>query len=111
MNKGELIDKIADKADLKKAEAAAALDATMETIKDALKEGDKVSLVGFCSISTTYRAARKGVNPSTGAKVDISDKVSVKFKAGKQLADTVNNDKLKKELKKAYDAKKKKKKK
>ncbi len=100
MNKSELVDKIAEKAGLKKAEATAALDATMEAIKDALKEGEKVSLVGFCTLSTGYRAARTGVNPSTGKKVQISDKVTVKFKAGKVLAETVNTDKLKKKLKK-----------
>ncbi len=86
MNKGELIDKIAEKAGLKKAEATAALDATLEAIKDSLKEGNKVTLVGFCTLDTAYRAARTGVNPSTGKKVAISDKVTVKFKAGKILS-------------------------
>ncbi len=101
MNKGELVDQIAERAGLKKADATAALDATIEAIKDALSGGDKVSLVGFCTLSTSYRAARTGVNPSTGKKVPISDKVNVKFKAGKILAESVNTDKLKKQLKPA----------
>ena len=99
MNKGDLIDKIAERAGLKKAEASAALDATLDAIKDALKEGEKVTLVGFCTLSTSYSAARKGVNPRNKQPVMISDKVKVKFKAGKILADTVNTDKLKKKLK------------
>lgn len=100
MNKGELIDKIAEKAGLKKAEATAALDATLDSIKDALKVGDKVTLVGFCTLDTSYRAPRKGVNPSTGKPVDIPEKVAVKFKPGKQLTDSVNNKELCKKLKK-----------
>jgi DNA-binding protein HU-beta len=100
MNKSELIDKIAEKADLKKAEAGAALDATLDAIKEALTEGEKVTLVGFCTFDTAYRAARTGVNPSTGKKVEISDKVTVKFKAGKVLSDSVNTDTLKAKLKK-----------
>ncbi|BDS12954.1 HU family DNA-binding protein [Aureispira anguillae] len=99
MNKGDLIDKIAEKAGLKKADAAAALDATLESIKDALKDGDKVTLVGFCTLNTSYRAARKGVNPSTNKPVQIPEKVTVKFKAGKLLSDSVNTSALKKALK------------
>ena len=99
MNKGELIDKIADRAGLKKAEASAALDATLDAIKDALKVGEKVTLVGFCTLTTSYRAAKKGVNPSTGKPIQIKDKVTVKFKAGKILSETVNTEKLKKQLK------------
>ncbi len=100
MNKGELIDKIAEKAGLKKADATAALDATLESIKESLQSGDKVTLVGFCTLGTAYRAARTGVNPSTGKKVQIADKVTVKFKAGKVLSDSVNTADLKKKLKK-----------
>jgi DNA-binding protein HU-beta len=99
MNKGDLIDKIAQNAGLKKADAAAALDATLDAIQDALKEGEKVTLVGFCTLGTSYRAARTGVNPSTGKPVPINEKVTVKFKAGKLLADSVNSEKLRKALK------------
>jgi DNA-binding protein HU-beta len=99
MNKGDLIDKIAQKAGLKKADAAAALDATLESIQDALKEGDKVTLVGFCTLTTSYRAARTGVNPSTGKPVPIAEKVTVKFKAGKLLSEAVNTPALRKALK------------
>jgi DNA-binding protein HU-beta len=99
MNKGDLIDKIAERAGLKKADATAALDATLEAIKDSLKDGEKVTLVGFCTLATSYRASRKGVNPSTGKPVDIPEKVTVKFKAGKVLSEIVNSTKLKKQLK------------
>lgn len=99
MNKGDLIDKIAQDASLKKADAAAALDATLNAIEEALREGEKVTLVGFCTLSTSYRAARTGVNPSTGQPVPIDEKVTVKFKAGKLLADSVNSEKLRKALK------------
>jgi len=99
MNKGDLIDKIAQNAGLRKADAAAALDATLNSIQDALREGEKVTLVGFCTLSTSYRAARTGVNPSTGQPVPINEKVTVKFKAGKLLADSVNTEALKKTLK------------
>lgn len=98
MNKGELIDSIVEKTGLKKADAMAALDATLDSIKDALKEGDKVTLVGFCTFSTSYSPSRNGINPQNKRKVNIDEKVKVKFKAGKILADTVNNDKLRKKL-------------
>ena len=103
MNKGDLIDKIAQNASLKKADAAAALDATLDAIQDALRDGEKVTLVGFCTLRTSYRASRTGVNPSTGKPVQIEEKATVKFKAGKLLADSVNT----KELRKALQAKKK----
>lgn len=100
MNKGDLVDKIAQKAGLRRAEATAALDATLESIQEALKEGEKVTLVGFCTFSPAYKAARKGVNPSTGKPVPIAERVSVKFKAGKLLSDAVNTDKLIKKMRK-----------
>ncbi len=101
MNKGDLIDKIAEKASLKKAEATAALNATLEAITEALKDGEKITLVGFGSFDVTYRAARKGINPSTQKEIKIGDKVTVKFKAGKELAASVDNKTLKGNLKKA----------
>jgi len=101
MNKGDLIDKIAEKASLKKAEAAAALNATLEAITEALKGGEKITLVGFGSFDVAYRAARKGINPSTQKEIKIGDKVTVKFKAGKELSTAVDNKTLKSELKKA----------
>jgi DNA-binding protein HU-beta len=99
MNKGELIDKIVDKTGLKKADASTALDATLDAIKDALKEGEKVTLVGFCTFSTSFTAARNGINPQNKSTVKIEEKVKVKFKAGKILADTVNTERLRNKLK------------
>ena len=100
MNKGDLIDKIAEKAGLKKADASAALNATLEAITSALKDGEKITLVGFGSLDVAYRSARKGINPSTQKEIKISDKVTVKFKAGKELAAAVDNKNLKGSLKK-----------
>jgi DNA-binding protein HU-beta len=100
MNKGDLIDKIAEKGGLKKAEATAALNATLEAITEALKGGEKITLVGFGSFDVAYRAARKGINPSTQKEIKIGDKVTVKFKAGKELAASVDNKTLKGSLKK-----------
>lgn len=101
MNKGDLIDKIAEKASLKKSEATAALNATLEAITETLKGGEKITLVGFGSFDVAYRAARKGINPSTQKEIQISDKVTVKFKAGKELSTSVDNKTLKSSLKKA----------
>jgi DNA-binding protein HU-beta len=100
MNKGDLIDKIAEGAGLKKTEAAAALNATLEAITNALKGGEKITLVGFGSLDVAYRSARKGINPSTQKEIKIGDKVTVKFKAGKELAAAVDNKTLKTSLKK-----------
>ncbi len=100
MNKGDLIDKIAEKAGLKKADATAALNATLEAVGEALKAGEKITLVGFGSFDVAYRAARKGINPSTKEEIKISDKVTVKFKSGKELAASVDNKTLKANLKK-----------
>ena len=85
MNKGQLIDAIADGAGLSKADAGAALNATIDAIGGALKKGDRVSLVGFGSFSVSKRAARTGRNPRTGAEIKIAAKNVVKFKAGADL--------------------------
>jgi DNA-binding protein HU-beta len=109
MNKGDLIDKIAGKANLKKADAASALNAFLESVNEALKAGDRITLVGFGTFSVAYRPSRKGINPSNQQVIEISDKVSAKFKAGKELSNGVDNsalkDKLKKEIAKASKAK------
>lgn len=101
MNKGDLIDKVAELANLKKADAAAALNATLDALKDALKEGQKITLVGFGSFDVSYRAARKGINPSTQKEIKIDEKVTVKFKPGKELSTAVDNKDLRGNLKKA----------
>lgn len=90
MNKAELIGSIADKSGLSKAEAGKALDAFVSSISDALKGGDRVSLVGFGSFSVDRRDARMGRNPRTGEEIQIAAKNVVKFKPGAGLSDAVN---------------------
>jgi DNA-binding protein HU-beta len=90
MNKAELIESIANSAKISKADAGRALDSTIESISKALKKGDKVSLVGFGTFAVTKRAARTGRNPQTGKTIQIKAKKVAKFKAGSELASTVN---------------------
>ena len=90
MNKSELIDAIAESADLSKASAGRALDAAVEAITNALKSDDSVSLVGFGTFSVKERAARTGRNPQTGAPIEIAAAKIPSFKAGKALKDAVN---------------------
>ena len=89
MNKAQLIDAIAEEANLSKADAKRALDAFVTTTTKALKKGDRVALVGFGSFSVSARSARTGRNPQTGAPIKIKAKKVVKFKAGSELSDTV----------------------
>ncbi|NUY56354.1 DNA-binding protein HU [Salinivibrio sp. MA351] len=90
MNKSELIDHIAESADISKASAGRALDAFVDSVSDTLKSGDQVALVGFGTFSVRERAARKGRNPQTGAEIDIAAAKVPGFKAGKALKDAVN---------------------
>lgn len=90
MNKGDLIDVVANKSGISKAQAGDAVSAVFDAIQDALKAGDKAAFVGFGTFSTSVRAARDGRNPATGATIRIAEKTMVKFKAGKALADSVN---------------------
>ena len=85
MNKSELIDAIAAKAGLKKVDAKNALEAFMATTSETLKDGGKVSLVGFGTFSVSERGARQGRNPKTGATMTIPAKKVVKFKAGAEM--------------------------
>lgn len=89
MNKAQLIDAIADKAALSKSDAKKALDAFVESTTDALKNGDRVALVGFGSWSVATRSARTGRNPQSGAPLEIPEKKVVKFKPGAELSDTI----------------------
>ncbi|PTQ90324.1 HU family DNA-binding protein [Agitococcus lubricus] len=89
MNKSELIDAIAGSAEITKADAGRALDATIAAITAALKAGDAVTLVGFGTFSVKERAARKGRNPKTGESLDIAASKVPDFKAGKGLKDAV----------------------
>ncbi len=90
MNKSELIDAIAASADIPKAAAGRALDAMIESIGGALKEGDQVALVGFGTFMVKERAARTGRNPQTGKPISIAAAKIPGFKAGKALKDAVN---------------------
>ena len=77
-------------ADLSKKDAAAAVDAFVETVSETLKKNDKVQLVGFGTFQTSKRAARTGRNPQTGAEIKIKASTVPQFKAGKALKDAVN---------------------
>jgi len=90
VNKTELVDAIADSADLSKAAASRALDAVINSVTDALKDGDQVSLVGFGTFTVKDRAARTGRNPQTGQPIEIAAAKVPGFKAGKALKDAVN---------------------
>ncbi len=90
MNKSELIDAIADKSQLTKADAGRALDGFIEAVTEALKNGDSVALVGFGTFAVKQRAERKGRNPQTGAEITIKAATIPSFKAGKSLKDAVN---------------------
>lgn len=85
MNKSELIEKIAATAGLTKSDSKKALEATIEAIKSALIEGDKVALVGFGTFSVNERPAREGINPATKEKIQIAAKKVAKFKAGAEI--------------------------
>jgi DNA-binding protein HU-beta len=90
VNKSELIDQIAKSADISKAAAGRALDATIGAVKTALKKGGMVTLVGFGTFYVGKRAARSGRNPRTGATIRIKAAKVPKFRAGKALKDAVN---------------------
>ena len=90
MNKTELIEKIAVGAGIGKGDAKKALEATVEAIKNALIEGDKIQLIGFGTFSVNERPAREGINPATKEKITIAAKKVAKFKAGAELADAIN---------------------
>jgi|TARA_B110000503_G_C7136229_1_gene408941 DNA-binding protein HU-beta len=90
VNKSELIDAVAAAADLSKAAAGRALDAMVDSVTGALKDGDQVVLVGFGTFSVKDRAARTGRNPQTGAPIEIKAARVPSFKAGKALKDAVN---------------------
>ncbi|RXJ72364.1 DNA-binding protein HU-alpha [Veronia nyctiphanis] len=89
MNKTNLIDLIAEKADLSKTQAKAALEATLSGIEGALKDGDQVQLIGFGTFKINHRAARTGRNPQTGAEIQIAAANVPAFVAGKALKDAV----------------------
>lgn len=89
MNKTELVAAVAAKAELSKKDAEAAVNAVFDSVKDALAEGDKVSLIGFGTFSVKTRAARTGLNPRTKETIEISESKVPAFKAGSALKDAV----------------------
>ena len=90
MNKGELVDKIADGAELSKADAERALNAYIDSVQNAVASNDKVTLPGFGSFSRTERSARTGRNPRTGEPVQIPASKAPKFSAGAKFKELVN---------------------
>ncbi|WP_088007529.1 HU family DNA-binding protein [Indiicoccus explosivorum] len=89
MNKTELVNAVAEAADISRKDAAKAVDATFDTIQGALTKGDKVSLIGFGNFEVRERAARKGRNPQTGEEIEIAESKIPAFKPGKALKDAV----------------------
>ena len=90
MNKSDLVDAVAGRADMSKAEAGRAVDAVLGSVGDALGNGDSVSLVGFGTFSVRHRAARMGRNPQTGAAINIPAANVPKFRPGKALKESLN---------------------
>jgi DNA-binding protein HU-beta len=90
MNKNELIAHVADEAGLSKADASRAVESVLNGITETLKSGDEVRLVGFGTFTLSHREGGEGRNPRTGEKIQIQPSKSVRFKAGKQLKDSVN---------------------
>ncbi len=90
MNKAELIDAVAQAADISKSDAGKAVEAVTQTIADTLAKGDQVAVVGFGTFAVKHRAARAGRNPKTGETIQIKASNVPSFKAGKALKDAVN---------------------
>ena len=90
MNKTDLIEEIAQAAEISKSAAERAVDAMVAAVKSSLKKGNLVTLVGFGSFYVAKRAARLGRNPRTGAEIKISAARVPKFRAGKALKDAIN---------------------
>lgn len=89
MSKQELVNFMADKTDLSKKDSEAALAAFLDGVKNALKKGDSVTLVGFGTFNVSNRSARQGRNPQTGATINIPARKVPVFKAGKGLKEVV----------------------
>ena len=89
MTKQDFVDAVADKAGMSKRDASVAVDAVLDCITDTLRSGDSVTFTGFGKFSTSHRAARMGVNPRTGEKVQIGATTVPKFTAGSALKSSV----------------------
>ncbi|MFC1234888.1 MULTISPECIES: HU family DNA-binding protein [Vibrio] len=90
VNKTQLVEKIAENADISKASAGRALDAVIEAVTETLKADEQVALVGFGTFSVRTRAARTGRNPKTGEEIQIAEAKVPAFKAGKALKEACN---------------------
>ena len=90
MNRTELVAAMAEKTQLSKKDAEAALKAFVDVVSEEMKKGEKVQLVGFSTFEVSERAAREGRNPQTGETMTIAASKTPKFKAGKALKDLVN---------------------
>ncbi|OUM96793.1 MAG: DNA-binding protein [Thermobacillus sp. ZCTH02-B1] len=91
MNKSELVNKVAELAELSKKDAAKAVDAVFDAIAEALQNGEKVQLVGFGNFEVRERSARKGRNPQTGEVIEIAASKTPAFKPGKSLKELVGD--------------------
>jgi len=89
MNKQELIDAIVAESELSKKDAKSALEALVKTFGVALKKGEKITLVGFGSLSLVARTARTGRNPQTGKEIQIAAKKTIKFSTGSELEEAI----------------------
>jgi DNA-binding protein HU-beta len=89
VTKSEFVDQVASRSGLSRKDAATAVDASLETIQDALTRGSEVSFTGFGKFSVTERSAREGVNPATGEKIQIAATKAPKFTAGAALKSAV----------------------
>ena len=90
MTKSEFVDQVANRSGLNRKDAAAAVDAALDTIQSALERGSEVSFTGFGKFSVSQRSARQGVNPATGQKIQIAASKAPKFTAGAALKKAVN---------------------
>jgi DNA-binding protein HU-beta len=90
VNKGDLIEQIAQAAEISKSAAERAIDAMVAAVKTSLRKDEQVTLVGFGTFYSAKRAARTGRNPRTGASLDIKEARLPKFRAGKALKDAIN---------------------
>ena len=90
MNKTDLVNSISEKTGLTKSKTNEVVDAFVSSITESLKNGEKVTLVGFGTFATTKKEARKGRNPKTGETIEIPSKTVSKFKAGSELSKSVN---------------------
>ena len=91
MNKADFITAVASKSGLTKKDTTSALDGILETITETLSNGDSVAFIGFGTFSTSKRAAREGINPSTGKKIQIAETTVAKFKVGAKLKNSLKN--------------------